>query len=281
MADQEEAAEVKPWMRECAEDITLSFYGKDLDRGYGQNSPRMLLNREELIQIIAKHAPVASPPKVDAVWRTSGIPQQSNPGVTNNFWPVTFKPVNTVTPAPADAPDGLRERFEKLRRNLDELSMWAHVNVPVGLWAETKQLLETISEAYQAGSASASPLSDLAERIVQTRTAWLESHGVPISQEFANFIESVGNVVEALRGSASPSARCGEPAGSLIAGASWFACVLPKGHAPDTSIQNVNGHRRGGNCFAHGEYVGNECPKWPNCIKDQFKSASPPENPAV
>jgi len=52
--------------------------------------------------------------------------------------------------------------------------------------------------------------------------------------------------------------RCGEPAGHLIAGASWFACVLPKGHAGE--------HRRGGNCFKHGEYVGDQCPKWPACI---------------
>jgi hypothetical protein len=25
---------------------------------------------------------------------------------------------------------------------------------------------------------------------------------------------------------------------------------------------------RGGNCKAHGPYIGNECPKWPDCVKD-------------
>ena len=59
---------------------------------------------------------------------------------------------------------------------------------------------------------------------------------------------------------ASFRTSCGEPAGHLIAGASWFACVLPKGHSGE--------HQRGGNCFKHGEYVGNQCPHWPNCYPE-------------
>ena len=43
--------------------------------------------------------------------------------------------------------------------------------------------------------------SELAERIVQTRTAWLESHGVPVSHEFADFLEAIGEGVDALRSS--------------------------------------------------------------------------------
>lgn len=53
--------------------------------------------------------------------------------------------------------------------------------------------------------------------------------------------------------------KCGEFAGHLIAGASWFPCALPKGHLGD--------HQHGGNCFAHGEYVGSQCPQWPSCIE--------------
>lgn len=34
----------------------------------------------------------------------------------------------------------------------------------------------------------------LVEKVKQTRTAWLEQHGVPISHEFANFAEAVGNL---------------------------------------------------------------------------------------
>lgn len=53
--------------------------------------------------------------------------------------------------------------------------------------------------------------------------------------------------------------KCGAPAASLIP--RWgmsFACVLPKGHEGE--------HRQGGNCFKHGEYVGDKCPQWPRCI---------------
>ena len=52
---------------------------------------------------------------------------------------------------------------------------------------------------------------------------------------------------------------CGQPAASFIP--RWgmsFACALPKGHKGE--------HRQGGNCFKHGRYVGEQCPKWPDCI---------------
>jgi hypothetical protein len=65
---------------------------------------------------------------------------------------------------------------------------------------------------------------------------------------------------------AATSPKCGEYAGDLIAGSSWFACVRPKGHPTDSSLP-FNGHQRGGNCFVHGEYIGDQCPKWPECIK--------------
>jgi hypothetical protein len=57
--------------------------------------------------------------------------------------------------------------------------------------------------------------------------------------------------------------KCGEPAASFIPrwGMSW-ACVLPKGHEGD----HEGDHERGGNCFKHGEYVGANCPKWPDCV---------------
>jgi hypothetical protein len=49
----------------------------------------------------------------------------------------------------------------------------------------------------------------------------------------------------------------------LIAGASWYACVLDKGH--DGECQP------GGTCFKHGKYVGLtngqvQCPRWPECV---------------
>jgi len=60
---------------------------------------------------------------------------------------------------------------------------------------------------------------------------------------------------------------CHMAAGHLIAGASWFACILPKGHAPSIHPDAINGHVRGGICVTHGEYIGAQCPKWPECIK--------------
>ena len=60
-------------------------------------------------------------------------------------------------------------------------------------------------------------------------------------------------------GHSSEPEECGEFAGHFIAGASWFACALPKGHE--------GSHQRGGNCFAHGKYIGDRCPEWPKCIE--------------
>lgn len=37
----------------------------------------------------------------------------------------------------------------------------------------------------------------LAEEVQRTRTSWLEQHGVPISQEFADFAEAIGNLCAA------------------------------------------------------------------------------------
>jgi hypothetical protein len=37
----------------------------------------------------------------------------------------------------------------------------------------------------------------LAEKVKQTRTAWLEQHGVPISQEFVDFANALGDLLEA------------------------------------------------------------------------------------
>jgi hypothetical protein len=59
------------------------------------------------------------------------------------------------------------------------------------------------------------------------------------------------------------AAPCGEFVCSVIAGASWIECGLPKGHEGE--------HRGKGTCFKHGEYFGEigafpQCPKWPECI---------------
>ena len=50
---------------------------------------------------------------------------------------------------------------------------------------------------------------------------------------------------------------CHEHAGHLIAGHSWYACVLPKGHEEE--------HRGGGCCVIHGDYV----------FKEQYKPGCP------
>jgi len=57
---------------------------------------------------------------------------------------------------------------------------------------------------------------------------------------------------------AQTTEKCGAPAAPFIPrrGMSW-ACVLPKGHDGE--------HLRGGSCFKHGEYIGENCPKWPDC----------------
>jgi hypothetical protein len=53
--------------------------------------------------------------------------------------------------------------------------------------------------------------------------------------------------------------KCGKAAGSLIPRMGmWYACVLEAGHEGEC--------QRGGNCFKHGEYVGAQCPHWPECV---------------
>ena len=55
----------------------------------------------------------------------------------------------------------------------------------------------------------------------------------------------------------------------LIAGASSYACMLPKGHKGEC--------QPGGNCFKHGPYVGTtQCPQWPKCMESY-----PPESTSV
>jgi hypothetical protein len=48
------------------------------------------------------------------------------------------------------------------------------------------------------------PLRELADKVVTTRTKWLEQHGVPISPEFSEFAEAIGNLVDAAYCGASP-----------------------------------------------------------------------------
>lgn len=56
--------------------------------------------------------------------------------------------------------------------------------------------------------------------------------------------------------------KCGDSVCFLIAGASYFPCVLRKGHEGN--------HRAGGTCFTlgHGKYLGepNSPPKCPKCF---------------
>lgn len=59
---------------------------------------------------------------------------------------------------------------------------------------------------------------------------------------------------------------CGEYAGDVIAGASYFACMLPKRHPLDES-DPLKGHRRGGDCQVHGRWIGEQCPEWPKCVQ--------------
>ena len=65
--------------------------------------------------------------------------------------------------------------------------------------------------------------------------------------------------------------KCGQPAASFIP--RWgmsFACCLPKGHEGE--------HKRGGTCFKHGEYIGEQCSKWPDCIQNTAPTVKEPTN---
>lgn len=67
-------------------------------------------------------------------------------------------------------------------------------------------------------------------------------------------VKSDGSLLEV-----PPSPKCGKFAGNLHPrlGLS-YACVLDAGHEGDC--------QRGGTCFKHGPYVGENCAEWPNCI---------------
>jgi hypothetical protein len=65
----------------------------------------------------------------------------------------------------------------------------------------------------------------------------------------------------------APSEKCNAPAASFIP--RWgmsHACVLPKDHEGE--------HKQGGDCFKHGPYVGESCPKFPDCLPERAASAS-------
>ncbi len=65
---------------------------------------------------------------------------------------------------------------------------------------------------------------------------------------------------------AEATKQCGQHAGSLNPRLGLnYACVLPEGHEGE--------HRRGGTCFKHGRYVGENCPDWPNCANLSPKSS--------
>lgn len=63
-------------------------------------------------------------------------------------------------------------------------------------------------------------------------------------------------------------ALCGKHAASFIPRwGQYFSCVLPPEHDGEC--------RPGGECVAHGPYVGEpnvppQCPKWPACLKDSL-----------
>ena len=60
----------------------------------------------------------------------------------------------------------------------------------------------------------------------------------------------------------SPSSPtiCGKPAASLVPRWGWyFACYLPPNHEGEC--------QPGGDCIAHGRYIGSRCPRWPECVK--------------
>ena len=55
------------------------------------------------------------------------------------------------------------------------------------------------------------------------------------------------------------TAKCGKAAGALIPRLGmYYACVLEPNHEGDC--------QRGGTCFKHGDYVGELCPHWPDCM---------------
>jgi hypothetical protein len=97
----------------------------------------------------------------------------------------------------------------------------------------------------------------------------------PLTNEQKAVINELAN---AARPSQGVQEKCSEFAGILLAGHSSFACALPKGHDPSTHPAAVNGHLRGGRCFKHGEYTGDQCPQWPKCIPGVQEEAGRPQH---
>jgi len=56
---------------------------------------------------------------------------------------------------------------------------------------------------------------------------------------------------------------CGAPVGTLTPFHA-YCCVMSKGHEGE--------HQRGGDCIAHGEYIGEQCPQWPQCVTVEGES---------
>lgn len=88
-------------------------------------------------------------------------------------------------------------------------------------------------------------------------------------------LHKAGFVVKSAEPNKEETEPCKEFVQHFIAGASWYLCVLEKGHE--------GGHRAGGTCFRHGSYVGDvdavpQCPHWPTCVH-QLVSPSPLEPP--
>jgi hypothetical protein len=67
---------------------------------------------------------------------------------------------------------------------------------------------------------------------------------------------------------------CGKFAGSLHPRLGYnYACVLDKGHEGDC--------RKGGTCFGHGPYVGENCPHWPSCAHTVGQELPPEDEIAM
>jgi hypothetical protein len=133
--------------------------------------------------------------------------------------------------------------------------------------SDLAMLLTSLQEGQHASVAKADEIVERCAKVAEVEASVPREQGGNLMRTDA--CQNVARDIRLLKGTfaCQPDSliRCGEPAGHLIAGASWFACVLAKGHEGE--------HRRGGNCFKHGEYVGNECPRWPDCIPQPDSAA--------
>lgn len=62
-------------------------------------------------------------------------------------------------------------------------------------WAE--YIVESSGAALAVEVTAILPLTDLVEQVKQTRRAWLDQYGVPVSVEFAHFAEAIGDLCAA------------------------------------------------------------------------------------